>query len=123
MSGQLSNFQIPNFISESTGQNITSAAISFFNIRGLWSAQFSFTGDGIGFLKIQVSIDPDNIAPVSWSDLANAGVLLIAPDDVLFDVGFPFYNWARFVYSRTSGTGIINGRINIKENDSWRRLQ
>lgn len=98
---------------------LTSAAIPLFNIFG-WSAQFTYTGSPVGTLKVQVSCDPDPQGgpqvplPTHWTDLANSSVSISAAGDSTYNVDLSFYNWIRFIYTFSSGTGALSGRVNLK---------
>lgn len=111
------NFPITNFVNGSMGASITSPEISVYQTYG-WSAQFVFTGSPVGTLKVQVSDDPyqseGNVTPTNWTDLADSSQSISAAGDITYNVNLAFYNWIRFVYTRGSGTGTINGRMNSK---------
>lgn len=98
--------------------NITTAAFPINQTFG-WAAQFVYTGAPVGDLKVQISCDP-NLGPNSvplptnWTDLGSASVSISASGDCAFNVDLAFYSWIRFVYTRTSGSGSITGRLNIK---------
>jgi len=117
---RVSNFQINNFINGDMSGSLTSMAIALYQIYG-WSAQFVFTGSPVGTLKVQVSCDPfsstlpDSIQqPSNWTDLTGSSQSISAAAILLYNVKSRFYNWIRFVYTRSSGTGTINGRLNEK---------
>lgn len=116
---RVANTTIVGFINGDMSASITSQAYSTYQIYG-WSAQFVFTGAPVGSLKVQVSDDPyvnaQNVVqvPTNWTDLANSATAIAAAGDITYNVNLAFYNWIRFVYTRTSGTGTINGRLNIK---------
>lgn len=116
---RVANTPITNFVSASMTGNITSPEYSLYQVYG-WSAQFVFTGSPAGTLKVQVSCDPFYQAegmtpsPTHWTDLANSAQTISAAGDITYNVNLAFYNWIRFVYSFDSGTGTINGRLNLK---------
>lgn len=114
---RVANF--PIFTSQSMASSFNSSEISLFNIYG-WSAQFVFTGSPVGTLKVQVSDDPgsentgSNKAPTNWTDLANSSQSISAAGNISYNVNLSFYNWIRFVYAASSGSGSMTGRANLK---------
>lgn len=116
---RVANFPITNFIDGSMGASITSPAFSVYQIYG-WSAQFTFTGSPVGTFTVEVSDDPYQNeyngpqTPTHWTVLADSSVAVSAAGDVMYNVNLAFYNWVRFIYTRTSGTGTVNGRMNLK---------
>lgn len=116
---RVANFIISNFNAASMAASITSPEISLNGIFG-WSAQFIFTGSPVGSLKAQVSNDQSYLggelipAPTNWTDLSNSSTSISAAGDITYNVNLSFYNWVRFVYTSTSGTGTITGRMNLK---------
>lgn len=116
---RVANFQIPSFISGDMSGSLLSSAISVYQIYG-WSAQFVFSGSPVGTLSVEVSDDAyqnmDNApqTPTNWTVLANSSQSISAAGDITYNVNLAFYNWVRFRYTFSSGTGTINGRINLK---------
>lgn len=116
---RVANTTITNFVNGDMSGSLTSPAYSVYQIYG-WSAQFVFTGSPVGSLKVQVSNDPyvnaQNVVqvPTNWTDLANSATAIAAAGDITYNVNLSFYNWIRFIYTFSSGTGSINGRLNIK---------
>ena len=116
---RVANTQIKNFINGDMSGNLTSSAYSMNQVYG-WSAQFVFTGAPVGTLKVQVSDDPGTDTggtppqPTNWTDLANSATAIAAAGDITFNADLAFYNWIRFIYTASSGTGSINGRLNTK---------
>lgn len=116
---RVSNFQITNFVNGDMSASITSPAYSVYQIYG-WSAQFVFTGAPVGSLVVEVSCDPylndynGQQTPTNWTTLADSSTSISAAGDVMYNVNLSFYNWVRFKYVFTSGTGSINGRMNLK---------
>lgn len=116
---RVANTTIGNFIAGDMSVNITSPEYSVYQIYG-WSAQFTFTGAPVGVLKVQASDDPMYVAegttpqPTHWSDISGSSTSISAAGDVMYNFNGSFYNWIRFVYTATSGTGSITGRLNIK---------
>lgn len=98
--------------------SLTSSSFPINQVYG-WSAQFVFTGSPVGTLKVQVSCDynvaPNTTpAPTNWTDLADSSLSISAAGDITYNVNLAFYNWIRFIYTRSSGSGTINGRLNLK---------
>lgn len=114
---RVSNFAV--FTSGNMAGSLTSSPVSLNQIYG-WSAQFIFTGSPVGALSVQVSCDPSlvaegtTVAPTNWTTLANSSTSISAAGDLTYNVDIGFYNWIRFLYTRTSGTGTLNGRCNLK---------
>lgn len=113
------NFKI--FTDGDMSGHITGAAICIRRIQG-WAAQFYWTGDSIGVASFEVSCDPSynqngtsfvptNFTPYGGSSKTVADVTVKSDT---WNVNLANYNWIRFIYTRTSGTGVLNGRINIK---------
>jgi hypothetical protein len=111
------NTQIFNAVSMATNQ--TSINIPLYNVYG-WSAQFVFTGSPVGTMAVYVSCDPypDNQAglpaPTNFTLLADSTLNIAAAGDITYNVNLAFYNWIKFVYTRTSGSGSLTGRVNLK---------
>lgn len=116
---RVSNSPITNFVNGDMSGNLTSPEIQLNQVYG-WSAQFVFTGSPVGTLKVQVSDDPSYVAegttpvPTHWTDLANSSQSISAAGDITYNANIAFYNWIRFQYVFTSGTGTISGRCNLK---------
>lgn len=114
---RVSNFPITNFVNGDMSSSITSPEISVYQVYG-WSSQFVFTGAPVGAIKVQMSDDPyqpeGNITPTNWTDITSSTVSITAAGDASYNYTGSFYNWIRFIYTSTSGTGTINGRMNIK---------
>lgn len=76
--------------------------------------QAVFTGSPVGSLKIQASnsllIDSNTV----WTDVDNSSSAVTAAGDYMVNVELPSYSWVRLVYTRISGSGTINARINAK---------
>lgn len=104
--------------------SLTSQAFSLFQVY-IWNAQFVFTGAPVGTLSVQVSSDPgmDTAGfppqPTHWTTLTQPApntlpVAIAAAGDADINSDPAGYNWVRFVYTKTSGTGSLNGRLNTK---------
>lgn len=97
----------------------TSAAFSVNQVFG-YSAQFVFTGSPVGTLKIQYSDDPGSLAPgdamnvTNWTDVDNSSESVTMSGTAGYNVYDVGYNWIRFVYTASSGSGTISGRVNMK---------
>jgi len=75
------------------------------------SVQSVSTIDGVGTIKIQVSNDSVKDAPTNWSDLASATIAVTAASVLVLPKIDVCYQWARLVYTKTSGTGVVNARV------------
>lgn len=99
--------------------NLTSVPISLFNIFG-YCIQLEFTGAPVGATTIMVSNDPSDQggaivpAPTNFTLLANSSLAISAAGDLMYNVNECNYNWFKVLYTRTSGTGSLNGRFNLK---------
>lgn len=100
--------------------SLTSVAYPISSVVG-WAAQFVYTGSPNGTLKVQISCDADAplnsttaSRPTNWSDLGGSSVTIAAAGDNAYNVDLSYYNWIRFVYTASSGSGTINGRANLK---------
>lgn len=114
---RVSNFTV--YTAGDMAGSLTSAAVSLYQIYG-WSAQFVFTGSPVGTLKVQVSDDrylnEYNAVqtPTNWTDLVDSSTAIAAAGDITYNVDTAYYNWIRFVYTRSSGSGTLDGRVNLK---------
>lgn len=113
---RVANFTVFNAVDGSTNQ--TSSAFSVYSAYG-WAAQFVITSTVTGTLKVQVSCDPGmpDLGPNSvtnWTDMTNGSQAISGSGTVVFNVNLGFYNWVRFVYTSTSGSGTITGTLNLK---------
>lgn len=107
------NFKI--FTDGDMGASITSSAICIRRMQG-WAAQIYWTGDAVGVASFEVSCDLDIGTPTNWTPYggSNKTVADVAIKNDVWNVNLANYTWIRFIYTRTSGTGVLNGRINIK---------
>lgn len=121
---RVANTEIKNFINGDMSGSLTSPAYSLNQVY-IWSVQFVFTGAPVGTISIQVSDDPGTDTggnppqPTNWTTLTQAApnqvpVSIAAAGDVTINSDPAGYNWIRFLYIRTSGTGTINGQLNTK---------
>lgn len=81
-----------------------------------YSASFFFTGSPAGTLKIQISNDTPNTAAAntSWIDLENSSSTIAAAGSIVYEVTEANTSYIKFVFTRTSGTGVMTGRITAK---------
>lgn len=102
----------------------TSQAFSLAHIAN-FAVQVVTSGTHAGTLKIQVSCDAGNpnasteaqqsVNVTNWSDLPNATAAVTNSGAYLINVVDAGYNFARVVYTKTSGTGSITScRVNTK---------
>lgn len=68
-----------------------------------------WTGAPVGDIKLQASVDNVNFVDIIDSDSPVNG-----PGDIMWEVTTAFYDKFRVVYTRTSGTGVLNAQINGK---------
>lgn len=114
---RLCNELVFSAVDASTNQ--TSAKFSLNQVYG-WSAQFVITGSPVGTLKAQVSDDSGSLSPydnftvTNWSDLQDSTIVVNGAGTPGINYNGTFYNFIRFVYTSTSGTGAISGRMNTK---------
>lgn len=116
---KVSNEIVFDNIDASTSHN--SSIVSMNQVYG-WSIQFAITGSPVGSLKAQVSDDKGSTAPydanslnvTNWSDLQDSTIAVSGAGTPGINFNGIFYNWLRFVYTSTSGTGNITARLNTK---------
>ena len=80
-----------------------------------WSIQLVFTGTPSGTFIVQVSNDPVSYEEVksgsktvsNWSDYDGSSTSVSAAGNILFNVKYAGYKWARAKYVFTSGTGSL----------------
>lgn len=112
------NYKI--FDNVSLGASVNSSIVNLTNIT-IWSPQLVWTGGTVnGSFKIQVSNDPGAllagvVSGVSnWSDYTGSSSTASGAGDLTYNVNIAAYRWARIAYTRTSGTGTVNGYVNAK---------
>jgi hypothetical protein len=97
--------------------SVTSSVVLLENIAG-YTVQCILTGSPVGVLKLQLSCDFGTdlagTGVANWTDLTGYTANITAASGVAFNADFSNYRWVRLVYTRTSGTGSLNARINIK---------
>lgn len=97
----------------------TSIPYTVYQVYG-WSATLTFAGSPVGVMSIEVSNDPGSLSPYdentpsNWTTMANSSQNVTGVGTVTYNVNLAFYNWIRFVYTATSGSGTIAGRLNTK---------
>lgn len=67
-----------------------------------------------GALTLEASCDPSNTTPSTWTEIGNTSQTVTADGSFLWNVENAGYNWVRLVYTRTSGSGTLDTRIQIK---------
>lgn len=86
-----------------------------------YAIQGVFTGSPVGTFKLQESVDPVTSgiplpSPTNWTDVDGSSRAISAAGDIMWNYngGITGATWVRAVYTRTSGTGTLNMRINTK---------
>lgn len=69
----------------------------------LISFQAAWTGSPVGVIKLQASNDK-----VIWSDVSNSALNISGAGDVLYNLSEIGYLYIRIVYTKASGTGVLN---------------
>lgn len=111
------NFKI--FTNGDMSESIASAAICIRKVQG-WAAQAVFTGAPVGTLAFSVSCDPsfnpDGSAytPTIFTVYGSSEKSVTTAGSEMWNVNLANYNWIKFNYTYISGTGVLNGRMNIK---------
>lgn len=94
--------------------------LNLMSIQAYWPS----TGTPVGTLKVQVSNDRVSVSTtsdpaanvVNWTDYTGSTTTVNGAGDVLYNMTFAGYRWARLVYTRTSGTGTLNASFSGKGN-------
>jgi hypothetical protein len=116
------NTPVGNFIAGDMSGDLISPSYSL-NQMLVWSAQFVITGSPVGVLKVQISNYPGTdtggapplVPSAWWTDVANSATAISGAGDVSYNYGvFAGYNWLRFVYTATSGSGSVDSHLNMK---------
>ncbi len=110
------NFAI--FSSDDMSGVLTSEPIPLFNIYG-FSVQLIYTGSPDGEMKLQASDDDSfenqaNTDPSNWTDLSGTVIAIAAAGSYIYNYSLVPFNWVRVVWTPSSGSGSLSGRINIK---------
>lgn len=91
----------------------TSAPLELGDIRA-YSFQAIFSGSNVvGTFKLQGSCDINT--PSNWVDIANQTTSVTASAGTILGESASIYNYVRFVWTTTSGTGNITVNALIKE--------
>lgn len=99
--------------------SLSSSPIQLFNCFG-YAIQLIFTGSPVGSVSVYVSCDPCNEggvavpAPSNFTLLASSTTAISAAGDIMYNINDCNYNWFKVVYTKTSGTGSLSGRFNLK---------
>lgn len=95
--------------------SIESEAVLLDQIIG-YAVQCVCTGSPVGTLKLQVSCDltDDKTRIVNWDDLDSSSTAISAAGITTYNVDMQYYKWFRLVYTRTSGSGVLNAVYNAK---------
>ncbi len=101
-----------NFISSGDlGGSFNSDPIALYRSEG-FNIQLIFSGSPSGTFKLQSSdcltFNPSDIPSNSWTDVADSDQSISAAGDHEWVVSDK-YKWIRVVYTRTSGTGSVDG--------------
>ena len=75
----------------------------------LCSIQAVWTGAPNGSLKLQISNDN-----VNWTDYTGSSTSVSGSGDFMWNLSYTGYPWIRVVYTRVSGTGVLNVTVNGK---------
>lgn len=97
---------------------LASASLPIYGMIG-WAAQLFFTGSPVGTFKAQGSCNATGVPPTTdaeWSDIGDSSQAISAAGNILYNYDSANFNWVRIVYTKTSGTGTLNGRFNAKGN-------
>lgn len=76
-----------------------------------YNIQAAFTGVPVGNLVLQGSNDPEVLG---WTDITETATGVNGDGTYMVNVEFPVYGNVRLTYTRISGSGILNARINAK---------
>lgn len=105
----------PIITSQSMAVSIASLPVNlqfyvFFSIQALW------TGTPTGTLLVQISNDDPNIVtPLNWSTYTGSSQSLTgSAGDFMWNFFPTGYNWARLIYTASSGSGTLNARVAAK---------
>lgn len=116
---------LPVVSAQSMGASFNSIGVDV-NQLNLMAIQAVWTGaTAAGSVKVQVSNDNVRLGTgsnpaanvVNWTDYTGSSSTVAGPGDVLYNMTFSGYRWARIVFTRTSGTGTMNATFSGKGND------
>lgn len=92
----------------SMGASVESEVVDLSKTNG-YSIYAKWTGSPVGIVKLQASLDNVNFVDIIDSSSAVSGA-----GDILWEVTTAFYDKVKLVYTRTSGSGVLNVQINGK---------
>lgn len=103
------------------GGNVTGAVTNIQYLDNI-GIQLNFTGTPVGTFHVQVSADYDQtaegevVSAGNWINmtLSPPPIASGSPDQIYIDILPTSAPWIRVVYTRTSGTGTLNGFITAK---------
>lgn len=83
-----------------------------------YAIQLVFSSNPNGTFKLQASCDPvqqptptestQTAKVVNWTDISNSSQVITASGNHMWAVENAGYNWVRVVFTRTSGSGVLN---------------
>lgn len=106
MAGNFSN-TCPYFDTGTISTNYTSNPFRVGDF-DRFAVQFALTGTLAGTIKLQASIDDLN-----YVDIPDSIISVNGADVFLVSIAYFAYKYVRVVYTRTSGSGTINAKINL----------
>jgi hypothetical protein len=68
----------------------------------------------VGDLILQASCDDDPDAITNWTDISGSTQGVTADGTFLWNESLAGYSWIRLFYDRTSGSGTLNARMQLK---------
>lgn len=116
----MNQFNTAIYTNVSLGADAASSIINLTN-QSLWSVQLVWTGGTVdGTFKIQVSNDAGKLEAgvidgvTNWDDYPNSTSTASGAGTLTYNAWIAGYRWARVYFTRASGTGTVNGRVNAK---------
>jgi hypothetical protein len=108
----------PLIVAASMAADVVSDPIDVKNII-VGSIQLTFTGSPVGSMKLQCSNDVYDYlkqpgiqpAAVNWTDIDTTTLSVTASGSIVYNLTSIGYDQLRVVYTRTSGTGVLNARM------------
>lgn len=99
-------------IAQGIGTTYTGSAIAVDKAVDGFAVQavISSGSSPVGTLKMQASLDPT--APTNWGDIPDTVTAVSADGTTIWSFEKSHFTWVRVVYTRTSGSGTLNTRIN-----------
>ena len=92
-------------------QDITSTTVDLSKTVG-YAIYAKWTGAPAGTIKIRVAVNE-----VNFVDLPNTERTITVADDFMWNVKDVYYDKVQVVFTRSSGTGVLNVQINGKGNE------